>query len=242
MNKLPAILALCVTAIICTVLLAGAYKSRNNKVENIYVTGLGKKDFVSDLIVWNGSFSRKYMQMPDAYAALNKDREAILNYLVGKGISSDKIVFSAVDIDKDFKYNYDDKGNSTSVFTGFRLTQSVKIESNEVNKVETISREVTELINQGIEFYSQAPRYYYTKLSDLKIEMIAEATQDATERANKIAENAGASLGNLKSARMGVFQIVGQNSNEDFSWGGSYNTSSKNKTANITMKLTFGIE
>jgi hypothetical protein len=41
---------------------------------------------------------------------------------------------------------------------------------------------------------------------------------------------------------MGVFQITGQNSAEDFSYGGSFNTASKNKTANITVKLVFQVE
>ena len=69
--------------------------------------------------------------------------------------------------------------------------------------------------------------------------MISEATADAKERAEKIAENSGGELGDLLSADMGVFQIIGQNSNEEYSWGGTYNTSSKEKTASITMKLTY---
>ncbi len=63
---------------------------------------------------------------------------------------------------------------------GYILTQSLQIESNDVEKVEKISREITELLNKGIQFYSQSPRYYYTKLADLKIEMISKATEDAT--------------------------------------------------------------
>ena len=89
---------------------------------------------------------------------------------------------------------------------------------------------------------TQDPQYYYTKLSELKIEMIAQATKDANERAKKIAENAGSTVGSLKNANMGVFQIVAQNSSEDFSWGGSFNTSSKRKTANITVKLEYEVD
>lgn len=92
-----------------------------------------------------------------------------------------------------------------------------------------------------MKFYSSAPRYYYTKLSDLKIEMIRLATEDARIRAETIAENSGGTLGKLKSANMGVFQITGQNSNEDYSWGGAFNTHVKNKTAPITMRLVYQI-
>ena len=222
---------------------SSAYKNRNQKSNTISVTGLGEKDFVSDLIVWSGSFVKKNTDLKSAYSDLNKDQESIKNYLVSKGINEKSIIFSAVDIDKEFTDNYDNNGRRiSSVFTGYRLTQSVQIESNEVDKIEGISREVTELINSGIEFYSNQPQYYYTKLSKLKIEMIAEATKDANVRAEKIAENAGGELGKLKNANMGVFQIVAQNSSEEYSWGGSFNTTSKRKTATITVKLDYEVE
>jgi len=92
------------------------------------------------------------------------------------------------------------------------------------------------------EFNSTPPRYYYTKLADLKIEMISKATEYAKLRAEKIAENSGSSLGDLNNANMGVFQITGQNSGEDFSWSGSFNTQDKKKTASITMRLEYKID
>lgn len=127
-------------------------------------------------------------------------------------------------------------------FTGYTLSQMVQIDSKEVSKVEKISREVTELLNKGIQLYSLSPRYYYTKLDDLKIEMISSATENARLRAEQIAKNSGTKLGELQMARMGIFQITGQNSNEDYSWGGAYNTASKAKTASITIKLTYRVK
>jgi uncharacterized protein len=235
-NSIIIALAIIITAFT----FASAFKNRNTINNSISVTGLGSKDFVSDLIVWSGSFFRKSENLKDAYAALDKDREDIRRYLVSKGIEAESIVFSAVNINKEFDLLYDNTGNRTkSVFTGYRLQQDVQLESNEVDKVEGISRQVSELINSGIEFYSYMPQYYYTKLAELKIEMIAEATKDANMRAMKIAENAGSKVGRLKNAEMGVFQIIAQNSSEDYSWGGSFNTTSKRKTATITIKLKY---
>jgi uncharacterized protein len=229
-----------VSIIATAMIFSGAFKNRNKASNTISVTGLGSKDFVSDLIVWSGSFMQKNINLKDAYAQLDKDREAIKKYMISKGLKDNNIVFSAIDITKEFDDVYNNNGNKTnSVFTGYKLMQSIQIESNEVNKVENISREVTELINSGIELYSNNPQYYYTKLAELKIEMIAEATKDASTRAQKIAENAGSDVGRLKNADMGVFQIVAQNSAEGYSWGGSFNTSSKRKTATITVKLDY---
>jgi hypothetical protein len=58
----------------------------------------------------------------------------------------------------------------------------------------------------------------------------------------KIAEFSGGKLGKLESARMGIFQITGQNSKESYSWGGTFNTSSREKTASIAMKLTYKVD
>lgn len=222
-------------------ILAGAYKNRNSHNDIISVTGLGSKDFTSDLIVWKGSFTKRNFDLQTASEALKKDKELIRQHLISKGVQEKDIVFFSVDIQKEFINKYDKDGRNFSEFAGYRVMQRIQIESKEVDKIEQISREITDLINTGVEFYSDEPEYYYTKLAELKIEMIAEATKDARIRAEQIAENSGSKLGDLKSAQMGVFQIVAQNSSEDFSWGGSFNTSSKMKTATITMKLQYGV-
>ena len=229
--------------IISTVVLTQAFKNRNQADETISVTGLGSKDFVSDLIVWNSSFSKKSFELKQAYTELENDRNAIKDYLLSKGLKENEIIFSSVNINKEYSYTYDNNSNLRSQqFNGYALTQNVQIESKEVEKVENVSRQVSELINKGVELYSNAPEYYYTKLAELKLEMIAEATKDARMRAGQIAENADAALGSLKKSDLGVFQIIAQNSSEEYSWGGSFNTTSKNKTATITIRLVYKID
>ena len=162
------------SVIITAMVLGNAFQNRNKSANTIAVTGLGTKDFVSDLIVWSGNFSKRNMILKDAYAELDRDRETIRKYLNSKGISDANIVFSAVGINKEFQTIYDTEMNvKEQRFAGYLLDQSVTIESKEVDKIEDISRQVSELINSGVEFYSQDPQYYYTKLSELKIEMIA---------------------------------------------------------------------
>ena len=206
------------------------------------MTGLGTKKFTSDLISWSGSFSRNSFELKTAYDELANDKRIIENYLLSKGINKKEIVFSAVDIQKMYNYGTDALGNSQQTFNGYQLSQNVSIESKEVAKIENLSRTITEIINQGIELTSSQPQYFYTKLSEVKQQMIADATKDAKQRAEKIAENAGSSLGSLKKASMGVIQITAPNSGEDYSWGGTYNTTSKEKEASITIKLEYQVD
>ncbi|HAN18356.1 MAG: hypothetical protein A2X13_06930 [Bacteroidetes bacterium GWC2_33_15] len=232
-----------VAIIISSLLLGNAYMNRTKTEETISVTGLGEKDFISDLIVWDGSFTKENMDLKQAYAGLEKDKEIIEDYLQNNGIDNKEIVFSAVQTIQNRKQLYSSDGRYMGdEFAGYILNQSIQISSKEVEKIETISRKITELLNKGIQFYSEPPRYYYTKLADLKIELISKATEDARIRAEKISEKSGSKIKKLVSAQMGIFQITGQNSNEEFSWGGTFNTASKEKTASITMKLTYRIK
>ena len=229
--------------VIAAYVLGYSFMNRNKAEGTISVTGLGKADFTSDLIVWEGSFSEESINLQQAYNDLEKDKKIISDYLLSKGITANELVFNAVNSRKDTRGKYTTEGKYMGEeFLGYVLTQSLQINSNDVEKVETVSREITELLNKGIQFYSQAPRYYYTKLADLKIEMISKATADAKTRAEQIAVNSGGKLGKLISAKMGIFQITGQNSDEDYSWGGTYNTESKEKTASITMKLDYEVD
>lgn len=228
--------------VIAAFFLGNAYVKRATPPQIISVTGLGNENFTSDLIVWEGQFSATNTVLKSAFDQLNNDKGIVRDYLTSKGIKEEQIIFNSVQTNEQRDNKYENGNYVGSIFRGYQLTQTVKIESQDVGLIESVAREITELLNKGVQFNSYPPRYYYTKLADLKIEMISKATEDARLRAEKIAENSGSGLGDLVSAKMGVFQITGQNSGEDYSWGGAYNTSSKNKTASITMRLDYKVK
>ena len=229
--------------IISAFFLGNSYASRAKANGTIDVTGLGQVDFTSDLVVWSGEFSKSSVDIKEAYSLLEEDNKKVQKYLTSKGISDDNIVFDAVKTNYVYEDNYSAEGKYIGrKMIGYKLSQRVSINSKKVEAVEKISREVTELIDQGINFYSENPSYYYTKLADLKLQLIQKATEDAYNRAEKIAKSSNSKLGKLIDARMGIFQITGQYSNEDYSWGGVYNTSSKNKTASITVHLEYKVK
>lgn len=231
-----------IAIILASYFLGNAYIKRAQPKGVISVTGSGSENFTSDLIVWEGEYSRASPNLKQAFEDLDSDKEIVKQYLISKGIKADNIVFNSVQTIEQQENQYQNGNYVGSIFRGYELTQSVKIESVDVELIENVSREITELLNKGVQFNSTPPRYYYTKISDLKIQMISKATEDARLRAEKIAENSGGSLGDLNNASMGVFQITGQNSGEDYSWSGAYNTQDKKKTASITMRLEYEIE
>lgn len=232
-----------VAIIIAIVIASNAYRAKYRAQETITVTGGADTAFTSDQIVWRGRFLRQAMSLQDAYTSIKSDEAEIRRYLNSSGIPNGAILFSSIDVDRDYTSQTDETGNHrSSVFSGYRLNGSVTVDSRDIAKVEQMSREITSLLEKGIELNSQAPSYYYSQLDKVKIHLLARAAEDAKERAETIAENSGSSLRGIKTASMGVFQITGKNENEDYSYGGVFNTTSKEKTASITVRAEYGVK
>jgi hypothetical protein len=98
--------------------------------------------------------------------------------------------------------------------------------SPDVPLIEKASREITSLLEQDVFVTSHPPRYYYTRLGELKLEMLAEAAKDARSRAENILGSAGnADLGPLVYASMGIININPANSTATSSEGNNDTTS-----------------
>jgi len=205
----------------------------------ITVTGSASKEIRSDLAVWRGSFSNESGSLTDAYSKLQTSNSKVKQYLISKGFAEDKILFSSINTTT--LYLRDFQGNQTNTVSGYRLSQDVSIESNDVDKIDRLSREATELINQGIEMNSYPPEFFYTKLSDLKIEMIGLASKDAKTRAEQIAASTGDEIGDVRSSRMGVIQINAKNSTEVSDYGIN-DTSSLEKVITAVVTISFSID
>lgn len=188
--------------------LGKSYNYKHKQTEIISVTGAADTNFVSDLSVWSGSFSRASFNLQEAYADLKKDEGIVMNYLQSKGLSKTEMTTSSISTEKLFDYTYDESGRQTgSVFKGYKLSESVNIESKDLVKIDKISREITELIQQGVELTSSSPNYYYTKLGDLKIGLLAKASEDGSKRAETIAKMPTPKLVVYEKQRWAFFKL-----------------------------------
>lgn len=235
----------CIVLVVLALLAIFAIWTVGNSISNyravkpsVTVTGACERNITSDLIVWTGVYSVTRSTVAEGYEVLGSHTAIVRNYLKNKGIDNNIVVFSGVDMSKETESEYVD-GHYVTRYLGYTLAQSFTITSKNVEEIEKLSREITELIGKGVNITPRSPKYYYTKLADLKMEMLQQASEDALKRAETIAHGSKASVDRLITSNMGVFQIVGLNSDEDYSWGGSFNTSSKEKTASVTVKATY---
>lgn len=228
----------CITFVVAVFVSAYTFKYRNRADDVIVVTGLAKQEFDSDLAVWSGHYDVHNPSLKGAYDQLKKDAEAVRAFLSEKGIADTELQISAAAINKEYEETVQGE-RSVQKFVGYHLSQTVRVESMTIDKVEAVARDVSSVIDKGVEMYSNSPEYYYTKIGDLKIAMIAEATKDGTLRAQQIANNATGKIGSLRYSSLGVFNIARPNSNTETTWAGSFDTSSRRKTASVTIKLQF---
>lgn len=214
------------------------YSSAKKGDEAITVTGSAKRRITSDLVIWSAGVSAQAPQLADSYAQLANSIPRIKQYLLSKGIAEDQMTVSSITTTTN--KGRDSDGNETSEITGYTLTQQIEVRSTDVGKISQIAREATELINQGILIESTAPKYYYTKIGDLKVEMLGEAAKDAKDRAEKIASSTGNSIGSIRSAKMGVLQITAADST-DVSDYGVYDTSTIEKDMTAVVNVSFAV-
>jgi hypothetical protein len=236
------ILGVCfvVATVVSTVILSkGLLQIKKFSSEVVSVTGSAEKKIVSDYIVWKANFSRQETELKAGYAKLQDDLKKVKAYLTSKGIKDDELIVSQVNTEVLYKKN--EKGNDTNQIEGYRLSQGIEVKSYDVKKIEEVSRQSTELIEQDIQLISNAPEYFYTKLAELKIEMLAIATEDAKKRAATMAQSTGNKIGAIRSAKMGTFQITPINS-YDVSWYGENDTSSYEKKVMAVVNASFAIE
>lgn len=196
---------------------------------SLSVKGSAKQQITSDLVVWTGSFSTQSQILSDAFKNLKDSEAKVKAYLIKQGIAEKDIIFSSINTGTN--YVILPNGAYTNQIDSYRLYQNVEIKSSDIEKISGIARSATDLINEGVEFQSNPPQYFYTKLADLKIDMIALATQDAKTRAEKMLNATGNKVGKLNSASVGVFQITPLYSGEISDYG-------INDTSSIEKEIT----
>ena len=132
----------------------------------------------------------------------------------------------------------DDENKKT---VGYRLTQSLRLESGNIQQVMDLQQQSVVLVGDGVELDDAGIAFEYTKTAEAKIDMLAAATKDARQRAEKIALEGDRKIRGLRSAKMGVFQITQRNSNET-SAEGINDTTSRDKTVRAVVTASFTME
>jgi len=212
---------------------------RMRQANTIRVKGFAEQDVRSDVVGWSCRITARAARLTDAYKQLEQARSTVAAYLQKHGIAASEREF--LPVDTSIAYARDAKGKETNKIEVYTLTQTVKVSTRNVDTVAKVSKQVTDLIKEGIEIESFSPDYLVSNIDKVKLSLLARATANARARADILAEKSNGRVGSLCSASQGVFQITPPHSTEVSSYG-RYDTSTIRKKVRAVVTLQFAIE
>jgi len=223
--------------IVSSVVVANTFYKVKALDNSLSVTGSAKKIVTSDMGKWTGDFSREVpvADLKIGYDQMASDLKIVKKFFADNGIDEKTIVISPVYMNQ--KYVYNNYNNDPPKYI---LTQNVEVQSNDVKKITDLANKTKDMIEKDVMFSANAPEYYFTKLADIRIELLGNAIKDARARADKIAESGGKKVSTMTQAAVGVTQLLPVNS-IDISDYGTYDTSSIEKEVTVTVRAAFGL-
>lgn len=183
------------------------------------------------------------VKSPDRARAVISAKEklpVVMKYLKSKGIDTDK------DVNVKPAYGYNQyktypNGNTSQEVAYYELNQPISLKSDDVKKIKDISLDITSLMAKDIEIDVNSPNYSYSKLADLKVKLLKNATTDAKKRASAMLSSTNNHVGKIQSVKMGVFQITPVEST-DVSDMGINDTSTIEKKITAVANVVFQIK
>ena len=103
-DKIKSTLIIGIAIILTGFLLGKSFKNRNANLDSISVIGLGTKDFISDEILWSGSFTANSMDIKTAYGKIISDQKIVADFFIKKGFQANEFSFGAINFQKKLTY------------------------------------------------------------------------------------------------------------------------------------------
>jgi hypothetical protein len=174
----------------------------------VTVKGLSEREYSADIVIWPIQFSLSGNDLEALYGSIETSTAKITLFLENAGVKKDEISYSAPVITDKSAQRY---GNQAKPEFRYTATQTVTVYSNNIDVARKVMGNIAQLGKQGIAFtggnYEAQTEYIFTRLNEVKPEMIEEATTKAREVAEKFAADSRSTLGKIKSASQGQFSI-----------------------------------
>lgn len=165
---------------------------------SVTVRGLAERDVTADLATWTISYSASASDLSSAQASVDQDTKQIHAFFRELGFPDDALQPTGVNVSQ-----YKDNG-----VPNFTVRQRITLRTNDIKRAEDAVRRQFDLVRRGVILEEgSGMSYTFTKLNDIKPEMVAAATKDARAAAEQFAKDSGAEVGAIKNATQGYFSI-----------------------------------
>lgn len=175
---------------------------------SVTVKGLAEREYPADVVIWPIQYTLAENDLAALYAALADNAARIRAFLQAAGIEAGEISVSTPVITDKSAQSY---GGGQQPAFRYSAVQTVTVYSTDVAGVRTVMEGLVDLGRQGIALtgggYQSETEYLFTRLNEVKPEMIQEATTKAREVALKFAQDSNSRLGKIRRASQGQFSI-----------------------------------
>lgn len=195
-------------------LLASAAIDVKEYERSVTVKGLSERELPADIVIWPIVFTEASNDLGALYASIEASKKKIEEFIVSRGVDPAEISHSLPSITDKSAQQY---GGGPKAEFRYSAIQMVTVYSSRVSLVHQVMRGLSELGRSGIAFtgddYQNKIEYLFTRLNEIKPEMIQEATAKAREVALKFAQDSDSKLGKIKRASQGQFTIEPRDKN-----------------------------
>ncbi len=202
------------------VIIAGFFIGNMHKIGKQYdrtvqVKGLSEREVDADLAVWPINISLMANELNSLSLDIEKQNKEVYNFFISQGFTEDELTKGSTNI-SDVRA---DRYNSNAQYSEFRYLAKSEftVRTDDLGKLQKALSESLELMSKGILLESKNTwrpiEYIFTGLNELKPSMIEEATKNAREVAEKFARDSDSEVGEIRTARQGLFTINDRDEN-----------------------------
>ncbi|MBV6520420.1 MAG: hypothetical protein MNPFHGCM_00534 [Gemmatimonadaceae bacterium] len=230
--------AMAAAVLLGSIAIAGALKDIRRGDDAVSVTGSARRPIRSDFVVWRATVATQLPTLSASSQDLQREAARVRAFLKKQGIPDSIVTQKPIEAYPVNETTVD--GRETGRIVAYRVSQTFELRSADVDGITRLSQDAGELISAGVPMVTQPPEYLFTKLADLRVALLEEATRDAKLRADAITRSTGGRVGSVRDAKMGVFQITPRFSTEVSDYG-VYDLTSIDKDVTAVVRVTFAV-
>lgn len=207
--------------------------------QSVTVKGYAEEAIRADHALWSAKVTARSPKLPDATRQIQNYTAAVTQFLQDNGIPTEQIMLEQL-----VSYplmRLTESGQTTSVVDSYVVSQRIQASSTDIALMESLTKKAPNLLLLGFEISLEPTEYFRRELGDLKIQLLGRAMADAQARAQEMASRTGRSIGRLRSASQGVFQVTAASSTE-ISSEGALDTSSADKKIRSVVTAEFELK
>lgn len=171
----------------------------------VTVRGLAERDVEADLATWVIATQANGSDLAAVQAKADSDAEAVRGFLQSQGFAPTEIQPRGSSVGQYF--------DGSQGRMNITIRQRFLARTTKIAQMEAAFANQAAMIRQGVALDSDGGggvTYSFTRLNDIKPEMIAEATKSARAAADQFASDSDTNVGGIRQATQGLFSITGR--------------------------------